>query len=346
MAQPRTPGSPLGVAVIGAGRIGADHARRIESRISGARVAAVADVEEARAKAVADTLPPGCAVHTDPVEAMRAPGVDAVLIASSSGAHEPQLLAALGLGLPVLCEKPLTPTAESALRVVEAEARLGRRRIQVGFMRRYDRQYAELKRMLDAGELGRPLMIHHQHRNLLSMPRFTTPMTIRDSVVHEVDVTRWLLGEEITAVRVLRVDPPTSRAPEGLSDPQLVLFETAGGRIVDTEILANSGFGYQVRCEVVAEGGTARIGEETGVRVDSAGRWGGAIPPGWEERFAEAYDRELQAWVDAAARDEVTGPSAWDGYAAQAVCEAGVASQPTASRIPVHLAPRPGLYGR
>ncbi|MFI9200253.1 Gfo/Idh/MocA family protein [Streptomyces sp. NPDC053048] len=333
----------LGVAVIGTGRMGSDHVRRIDEVISDARVAAVVDIDGERAKAAARRVD-GCAAYTDAAAAMADDGVDAVLIASPGPAHEAALLEAFARDLPVLCEKPLTPDAASALRVVRAEARLGHRRAQVGFMRRYDARFRQLKAVLDAGVLGRPLMLHCVHRNVATGPGFTSTMTISDSVVHEIDATRWLLGQEIIAVTVLR-PTPSAVAPEGLSDPQLVLFETAGGAVVDVEIFVNCGFGYQVRCEAVGEHGTARAGDDDGLYVNAAGRWGGEIPQDYVVRFADAYDREVQAWVDATRRGEVTGPSAWDGYAAAAVCEAGVCAQATGERTTVTLAPRPALYG-
>src|SRR5690606_36352779 len=205
---------PLGIAVIGTGRMGADHVRRIDRTIGGARVPAVADVDAERAAAVAGGSE-GCPAHTDPAAAMAAPGVDAVLIASPGPAHEAALLAAFEHDLPVLCEKPLTPDAASALRVMEAEQALGHRRVQVGFMRRYDAEYVRLKSLLDTGQLGRPLMLHNRHRNVASPPYFTSSLLISDSVAHEVDATRWLLGHEITAVTVLR-PAASAGAPEGL----------------------------------------------------------------------------------------------------------------------------------
>ncbi|MFD9794908.1 Gfo/Idh/MocA family protein [Streptomyces sp. NPDC059070] len=335
--------APLGVAVIGTGRMGADHVRRLSTVIGGARVVAVADLDAERAKAVAGPLE-GCTAHTDPAAAMAAPGVAAVLIASSGPAHEPALLEAFRRGLPVLCEKPLTPDPGGALRVLEAEARLGRRLTQVGFMRRYDTEYVRLKALLDGGSLGRALFLHCRHRNASSPSFFTTEMLIRDSVAHEVDAARWLLGQEVTAVQVLR-PRPSAYAPEGLGDPQLVLCETSGGAVVDVEIFVNCGFGYEVRCEAVCERGSVSTGAGAGPVVRREGRWGGEVPQDYTERFADAYDREVQAWVDATRAGRVTGPSTWDGYAAAVVCEAGVTAQRTGGRVPVELGlERPGLY--
>lgn len=333
----------LGVAVVGTGKMGADHVRRLHEVISGARVVAVADIEAERAKTLAATID-GCTAYTDPAAAMAAGEVDAVLIASPGDAHEAALIEAIGRDLPVLCEKPMTPDAASSLRVLDAEQRLGHRRIQVGFMRRYDAEYVKLKGLLHGGELGAALMLHQRHRNLAMPPGFTDEMLITSSVSHEVDATRWLLGQEIAAVTVLK-PTASSLAPAGMNDPQFVLLETTSGALADVEIFGHCGYGYQVQAEAVCERGVVRIGDEQGPRVSTEGRWGGHVPPDYVERFEDAYDREVQAWVDATRRGEVTGPSAWDGYAAAAVCEAGLVSQRDGGRVEVELVERPEFYG-
>ncbi|MBN0043763.1 Gfo/Idh/MocA family oxidoreductase [Streptomyces actuosus] len=332
----------LGVAVLGAGHMGADHIRRLDRGVSGARVAAVADPDTRRAEAAAAGIE-GVRVHADVEAALDAPGVGAVLVASPGPAHEEALLAAFARGLPVLCEKPMVPDPEGALRVVEAEARLGRRLAQIGFMRRYDAEYRRLKALLDSGRLGRPLMLHCTHRNVSSPPGFTSAMLVDSSVSHEIDAARWLLGQELTAVTVLR-PRSSAAAPQGLIDPQFVLFESEQGALADVEVFVNCGFGYQVRCEAVGESGSARIGEDHGMQVTGGGDTCREVPQDYLVRFADAYDRQVQDWVDATRRGAVTGPSAWDGYAAAAVAEAGVRSLEDGRRATVDLAPRPGPH--
>ncbi|MGW1064724.1 Gfo/Idh/MocA family protein [Streptomyces aureus] len=332
----------LGVAVLGAGHMGADHVRRLDWVVSGARVAAVADPDIDRAKEAVAGID-GASIHAEAEAALDAPGVRAVLIASPGPAHEEALLAAFARGLPVLCEKPLVPESAGALRVMEAEVRLGRRLAQVGFMRRYDAEYLRLKSLLDSGRLGRPLMLHCTHRNVSSPPGFTSAMLVNSSVSHEIDAARWLLGQELTAVTVLR-PRSSSAAPEGLIDPQFVLFETAGGALVDVEVFVNCGFGYQVACEAVGETGSARIGDERSLAVTTAGGRHEEVAQDYLVRFADAYDREVQAWVDATRAGRVTGPGVWDGYAASAVAEAGVRALESGGRVAVELTPRPDLY--
>lgn len=335
-------GDLLGVAVLGAGHMGADHIRRLDRVVSGARVAAVADPDAARAKEAVAGIP-GVTVHTEAEAALDAPGVEAVLIASPGPAHQEALLAAFARGLAVLCEKPMVPDPAGALRVLEAEARLGRRLAQIGFMRRYDVEYRRLKALLDDGRLGRPLMLHCVHRNVSSPAGFTSAMLIDSSVSHEIDAARWLLGQELTSVTVRR-PRPSSGAPQGLLDPQFVLFETEEGALVDVEVFVNCGFGYQVRCEAVCEAGSARVGDDQGMLVTARGAAGADVPQDYLVRFGDAYDREVQAWVDATRRGRVTGPTVWDGYAASTVAEAGIRALESGARVAVELAPRPGLY--
>jgi myo-inositol 2-dehydrogenase / D-chiro-inositol 1-dehydrogenase len=330
--------SELRIAVLGVGMMGADHVARISSRISGARVSVINDYLSEKAAEIAAAVP-GSRVAADPFDAITADDVDAVLLATPGPTHEKQLLACLEEGKPVLCEKPLTTDSLSSLEVVRREAELEKPLIQVGFMRRFDQEYQQLKALIDGGELGQPLVMHCVHRNPAVPPSFNSAMVVRDSLVHEVDVTRFLFGEEIASVQIIRpgVNPA---APEGLQDPQIAIFRTASGRHVDVELFVTTGVAYEVRTEVVGELGSATIGLDVGlVRKFSPGTWGGRITPGFRERFGAAYDIEIQRWVDAVRSGvNVDGPTAWDGYAAAAVCEAGVRSLESGERVDVELA--------
>lgn len=333
----------LCVAVLGVGMMGGDHVERITRRIIGAHVAVVSDYLPEKAERVVAAVP-GARVVGDPLDAIASDDVDAVLLATPGPVHEKQLLACLEHGKPVLCEKPLTTEVETSLEVVRREAALTTPLIQVGFMRRFDPEYAQLKALIDGGELGQPLIMHCVHRNPAVPPSFDSAMVIKDSLVHEVDVTRFLFGEEITAVRMVR-PRRNSNAPDGLQDPQIAIFETTGGRHVDVEVFLTTGVAYEVRTEVVGELGSATIGLDVGlIRKSSPGLWGGRITPGCHERFGLAYDIEVQRWVDAVRSGvNVAGPTAWDGYAAAAVCAAGVRSLETGERVTVELADRAGV---
>jgi myo-inositol 2-dehydrogenase/D-chiro-inositol 1-dehydrogenase len=325
------------VAVLGVGKMGSFHVDSLTRRVRGARVAVVSDFSDEQAHRVADPI--GARVVGDPAAAIAADDVDAVVIASPGRAHEAQVLACLDAGKPVLCEKPLTTEAATAAAVHRRETELGRRLIQVGFMRRFDQEYAALRAMIAGGELGAPLMLHCTHRNPAVPESFDSEFMIRDSVVHEADSARFLLGEEIAAVSVVR-GRPTGEAPDGVSDPMLVLFEAESGALVTIEIFVRTGIAYEVRTELVAEHGSALIGlDQNLVAKRRGGTWGGTITPDFVARFGQAYDDQMQRWADAARTgiatggDAVDGPGSWDGYAAAAICEAGVAAVVKGERI-------------
>jgi myo-inositol 2-dehydrogenase / D-chiro-inositol 1-dehydrogenase len=337
----------VGIGIAGAGGMGATHARLLAQAVPGAHLAAVADVAADAARAVADgTAADGAAapaVHADGRALVADPGVGAVVVAAPSAAHEELVLACLAAGKPVLCEKPLADTVQACRRLVAAEAVLDRRLVQVGFMRRFDPGYVAMRARLATGEIGAPLVVHCTHRNASVPPFFTSEMVLTDSAVHEIDVLRWLLDDEI--VRVTAFAPrASSRVAGGMQDPALLVLETAGGALADVEVFVNATYGYDVRCEVVGETGTVALVPPAAVAVRRAGRDAVDVPAGYAERFADAYVAELRAFVAAAAGGAVAGPTTWDGYAAAAVAHAAVEAWRTGRPVDVALEPRPALY--
>ena len=330
------------VGIIGTGLIGTDHGQKLARRIAGATVSAVTDVNRARAAEVAADL--GAAVIDSAESLIASPDVDAVLIASVGPTHAEYVLACLAAGKHVLCEKPLATTVDDCLRILEAESALGRRRVVVGFMRRVDAGYEQVKAALDAGVIGDPLMVHNVHRNPTVGEAYTSFMTMTDSVIHEVDTIRWLVGEEIASIQVL----PPKRSPKAfphLQDPQFVAFTTESGILATVDFFANAQYGYDVRCEVVGSEGTASLVNPTLSTTVLAGMDTTEVAPDWRVRFGAAYHAELQAWIDGVARDEAVGPSSWDGYAATLVTERGVAAVKTPGKpVAVTCVEKPALY--
>jgi myo-inositol 2-dehydrogenase/D-chiro-inositol 1-dehydrogenase len=337
------------VGVIGVGVIGQDHIRRITQVLTGGAVVAVNDVDQERAGQVAAGLPDATVdvtVHATARDLITDANVDAVLIASWGPAHEEQAVAAIEAGKPVFCEKPLSPSQDGCLRIIDAELAAGRRMLQVGFMRRYDAGYLAMKAALDDGRIGAPLLMHCAHRNPSLPPYgFTTEMIISDSAVHEIDIVRWLFGEEITAATVLK-PRRSSQAPGDMHDPLILLLEMANGVLVDDELFINARYGYDVRGEVVCESGTVALADVGEVTVRVNNQYGGRVPVDWRDRFIRAYDAEIQDWLTAVAAGTATGPTAWDGFAAAAVTDAALAALKTGQRAPVVMPPRPDFYAK
>ncbi|MBV9577938.1 MAG: Gfo/Idh/MocA family oxidoreductase, partial [Chloroflexi bacterium] len=312
------------VGVIGAGSIGQQHIRTLSRAVPGARVVGVCDADPGRAEAAARELA-DVRVFASGRELVQAPEVDAVLVASWGHTHEEFVLAAIEARKPVFCEKPLTPTAAGCQRIMQAEVATRQRLVTVGFMRRFDPAYRELKAALGDGRLGAPLLVHCAHRNQGVPPHYGGDMSITDTAIHEIDSARWLLDDEIVATRVLR--PRKSlRATANLQDPLLVLLEMSSGALVDVEVFVTLPFAYEIRCEVVCELGTAALGAQTRLTLRKDEMRSDHMTTDFLERFGAAYEGELRAWVDGLADAGATGPSSWDGYAAAAVADSCVAA--------------------
>ncbi|HWC84154.1 MAG TPA: Gfo/Idh/MocA family oxidoreductase [Pseudonocardiaceae bacterium] len=330
------------VGVIGAGNIGVAHIRRLTTKTSGAEVVAVTDLDPDRAAAVAASV--GARALDTGDEVITAAEVDAVVVTSWGPSHEEYVLAAIAEGKPVFCEKPLATTAGACARIMAAEQAHGDRLVQVGFMRRYDAGYRAMKRVLDSGRIGPALLAHCAHRNpTTSVARYSTDMAVTDTAVHEVDVLRWLLDEEFGMVEVRRPRRSSLAAPD-LQDPQIMLLETESGVHVDLEVYVNCRFGYDIRCEVVAETGTVSLADDGPVAVRTAEAVSVAVPADWQTRFRAAYDTELQEWVDSVVAGKIVGPSSWDGYAAAITTDALLIAQQGRHRVPVRLTDRPDFY--
>ena len=331
------------VGVIGVGTIGQQHVTTLTRTVSDATVAAVSDVDGPRAESVASGLSTA-RVFASGLDLIRAEDVDAVVVASWGASHAEFVIACIEAAKPVFCEKPLAPTADACVRIMQAEIALGRRLVSVGFMRRYDAAYRALKRALADAALGAPLMVHCAHRNMSVPPHYGGDMPITDTAIHEIDIVRWLLEDEIVATRVLR-PRQTSRAQPNLPDPLIVILEMASGAIVDVEVFVTLPYAYDIRCEVVCELGTAALGDDSAVTLRKDRRWSRGAPEDYRERFAGAYETELREWIQGLHDGDGTGPSAWDGYAATAVADSCVAALRTGDRVLVQLVERPALYG-
>ncbi|AQX16115.1 inositol 2-dehydrogenase [Tessaracoccus lapidicaptus] len=331
----------LRIGMIGPGGMGKAHIERIHTVISGGRVVAVSDVNPDNAKAVAEQID-GTAYATS-AELINSPDVDAIMIASYGPAHKPDVIAAIEAGKYVFCEKPLAPTAAECEEIMAAEQKAGKKLVTVGFMRRFDASYREMKKILDDGEVGEALMVHCAHRNPTVPEMYTWDMAINDTAIHEIDTMRWLLGEEFVSARV---DKPkkTSLRFEHLQDPLVLILTSESGVRVDDEVFVNCQYGYDIQCELVAEQGVVRLGDQELVhRADKLGRRN-RLTMDHNQRFGQAFVTEVQEWITAVSQDRHTGSDSWDGYAAAVVCDAGVAALTADGEVPITMIERPALY--
>ncbi len=328
----------LRIGIIGAGIMGADHARIFAEEVPGTSLQVICDADQARAKSVAETT--GAKnVISDPLALINDPSVDAVVIAAPDQFHAPLTLACIAAGKHVLCEKPLSQDSKECLSVLAAEEKSGKHFVQIGFMRRFDPSYTEIKSMLVRGDLGKALMFHCFHRNVAPAYDFRPEMAICNSAPHEFDVARWMLDSDFKSISVFR--PPTG----GETAPVFMVLETIAGHLVNIEVNISATYGYDVRGELVGEKGTALMRAPVNADINLGLKQMSTYPADWRPRFVDAYRQQNRAWVKSVNTGKPNlGATAWDGYCATVVAEAGVEALHKGKTIAVTQIVKPKFY--
>lgn len=318
----------LRFGLLGAGRIGKLHGGNIAASPR-ARLVAVADIDRTAAEALAKTTG---AEGRDPDGIIGAGDIDAVLIGTSTDTHADYIEKAVRAGKAVLCEKPVdldSKRIEACLKVVEA----AKQPLMIGFNRRFDPNFAALKKRLDAGAVGKVEMV-----TVISRDPGPPPVSYiersgglyRDMMIHDFDMARFLLGEEpvvVHAVGSVLVDPEIGKA--GDVDTAMVMMRTASGKLCQISCSRRAAYGYDQRIEVHGSEGMIRAGNIHETTVETATRNGFATDPVLNfflERYSQAYRDELAAFIDAVEKGAQPSPSGHDGLMAQRLADAATES--------------------
>jgi myo-inositol 2-dehydrogenase / D-chiro-inositol 1-dehydrogenase len=341
--ETKTTSQTLSVGVIGTGSMGTRHALNLHRAVGSARVAAVYDLDQDRARQVAGMCGPAL-VFDDPERLINDAHVDAVVIVSPDDTHARLTLACLQAGKPVLSEKPLATTVEDALRVLECEVRLSKRLVSVGYMRRFDPQHMALKTAVTDGGLGRPLLFKGVHRNA-AVPYGTTGESILiNSAGHDFDSTRWLLGEEVREVFVRGVRSRANLHPD-TKDLLLIEMALTNDSLAALEVYVNADYGYEVSAEVVCQRGSAITTLADNVLVRSMAQRGHPIPKDWLARFENAYVLEVAEWVESIQDERLfRGANTWDGVMAMLITGACIESFRNCTVKSLKVQDKPALY--
>jgi predicted dehydrogenase len=321
--------------VIGVGLMGRRHAENIARLTLEARVAAVTDADRVTRERVARDLG---ATSSESIDALLArTDVRAVVVVSPKQFHEEHAIAAARAGKDVFLEKPIATSLQGADRVIAA-ARNARVRLQVGFQRRYDAPYAEARRLVSGGDLGRPLLyrgINRDREAPVGAPRTMDANDIlTESAIHDLDGARWMMSDEVAGVRASLAtvgDPATTPGP----DLTMVELYFARGGIAHIEAMRGARYAYDIRSEVICESGAVMVGgfAQTILTVLRGGEQRQDLYPGFLERYAEAYAAEMRDFV-AGVIDRrpplVTGD---DGRRALAIALAAERSAATAQQV-------------
>jgi myo-inositol 2-dehydrogenase / D-chiro-inositol 1-dehydrogenase len=329
---------PLGVALVGSGRMGAFHGATLSRRLPDARLVAVADPAPGVAERLAASL--GAArAYTDAGEAFADPDVDAVVIAAPARFHADLVVAAAGAGKAVFCEKPMATTLADADRAREA-ARASGVVLQVGFNRRFAADWMAARALLDGGQLGTPRLLRSVTRDPGGFdPSRVAPNTIfLETLIHDFDVLRYLnpgaSAVEVFAVADALVEPDWK--DQGLLDTAVVTVRFDNGAVGVAEACFEAAYGYDVRGEVFGSGGMATLGDgrRTGMTFSHPGGQSADTVHSDQELLGDAYTAELAAFVQAVRSGTpatVGGDDAWQALAiALAAVESAGSGRPAA----------------
>lgn len=315
--------------------MGRRHAENVAKRLDDARLIAVTDADRATRERVAHDLN---ATSCESVEALvgRA-DVRAVVIASPRRFHEEHAVAAARSGKDVFLEKPIATSLEGADRVIAAARKAGVR-LQVGFQRRYDPAYAEARRLVWGGELGRPRLyrgINRDREGPVGPPgSMETNDILTESAIHDLDGACWMMADEVAGVRASLAivgDAATTPGP----DLTMVELRFAGGAVAHIEAMRGARYAYDIRSEVICENGAVLVGgfAQTMLTVLHAGERREDMYPGFLERYAGAYLAELRDFVAGVADRRPPAVTGEDGRRALAIAFAAERSASTAELV-------------
>jgi myo-inositol 2-dehydrogenase/D-chiro-inositol 1-dehydrogenase len=310
----------LNLALIGAGRIGKLHAETIAFRIPEASLAAITDLRTDLAEAVARRCAiPRIAASAE--EIFQDPSIDAVLICSPTNTHAQMVIEAAQAGKHAFCEKPIDHSIAKVDRALREVEKAGVK-LQVGYNRRFDPNFARVRKAIASAEIGTPHLLH-----IISRDPAPPPISyIKDSggmfldmTTHDFDMARFLIGDEVTHIYTaagVRVDPQIGAA--GDVDTAVVVLHFTNGAIGTIDNCRKAPYGYDQRVEVLGSKGSiatencypnyAVISTEDSVRRD--------LPLNFFlDRYTQSFENELRAFVEAIIKDTPTPVTGADGRA-------------------------------
>jgi myo-inositol 2-dehydrogenase/D-chiro-inositol 1-dehydrogenase len=318
----------LRFGLLGAGRIGKVHAKAVTGNPK-AKLVAVADAMAPAAQAIADQY--GCDVRTI-AQILAASDIEAVVICTPTDTHADLIEQFTNAGKAVFCEKPIDLSLDrvkACLKVVRAN----KGTLMVGFNRRFDPHFMAVRAEIDKGSIGAVEMVTITSRDPGAPPVEYIARSggiFRDMTIHDFDMARFLLGEEVaevSAMAAVLVDPAIGKA--GDSDSVQVMLKTATGKMALISNSRRATYGYDQRIEVHGSKGVVSAENQRPVSIEVANASGYTRPPLHDffmTRYTEAYAAEITAFIEAVGSKKAAAPSGEDGLAALALAEAALLS--------------------
>lgn len=325
------------LALLGAGRIGKVHARAI-AEDKRAKLVAVADAFPEAANAIAAAS--GAAVRTiDEIEADK--DIDAVIICTPTNTHANLIERFAKAGKAIFCEKPIDLDVARARACLETVRKVGGK-VMLGFNRRFDPHFRAVRQAIDDGQIGKVEMVTITSRDPGPPPAEYIKVSggiFRDMTIHDFDMARFLLGEEIDSVMAsaaVLVDPKIGEL--GDYDSASLVLTTKSGRQAMISNSRRASYGYDQRIEVHGSLGSVSAENQRPVSIEIATKDGYTRPPLHDffmTRYTAAYAAEISAFIDGLENGTPLSPSAEDGLIALALADAAVraAEEKTAIKV-------------
>jgi len=296
-------GLKLGVGVLGVGEMGRRHAHNLRCLVPEARLVAVADPAEKRAKQAAQELEIEHAFRTLE-EMLECKEVNAVIIASPDKFHAGAIQAAGAAGKDILCEKPIATTLADAHAALKAVAK-ARVRLQIGFMRRYDQGYQAALARIEAGEIGEPVVFKSVGRDkdvppIAAYQSNVNGMLFYNSTIHDFDLARWLMRDEVREVHAYTTAVIRPEVAEyGDIVAGVVNLKYDRGAVGNVESYVQAVYGYDVRTEIVGSKGSIFVGSLQKTPATFLSAHGGTeiLADHYLSRFADAYLAQVTDFV-------------------------------------------------
>lgn len=310
--------SSLAFALIGAGRIGKIHAANLATRVRGARLVGIADIDLAAARQVAQEWDVPRVVD-DYRALVDDPAVDAVVIASATDTHIPIIEYAAAAGKHIFCEKPISYDLAQIDRALQAVERAGVK-LQIGFNRRFDPNFRKVRALIAEGRIGTPYILHIISRDPAPPPLDYLRVSggiFLDMTIHDFDMARYLIGSEVSEVYAMgdvRIDPQIGAI--GDIDLAITLLRFENGVLGTIDNSRRSSYGYDQRVEVFGSAGAITVANETPDETtlsDATGIHTTLPHYFFLERYTEAFVEEMRQFVQAIREDRVPPVTGQDG---------------------------------
>lgn len=314
----------LNLGLIGVGRIGKVHGEHLSYRIPRARLTGISDVNLAEAQVVAKKLGVDC-VDADHHALLDNPDIDAVVICSPTDLHAIMIEEAAAAGKHIFCEKPIARTLKEIDKALDAVAKASVK-LQIGFNRRFDANFARVRQAIASGEIGEPHLLHIISRDPGPPPIEYVKVSggmFLDMTIHDFDMARFLIGEdveEVFAAGAVRVDPAIGAA--GDLDTALVTLKFKGGALGVIDNSRRAVYGYDQRVEVLGSAGGATVSNNhpnTAIISDAATVHRDLPLNFFMDRYLDSFMTEMRDFVDAVLDDKPTPVTGIDGRAAVAL---------------------------